>query len=107
MHIEQAHALGQAEATRRLDACADELLSREFPAGVKVSGLSRTWSGGTMPFSFTAKKGFFGAKISGVIRATDQLVTLDAELPGIVTALVPEEKIRGELQAQLARVLAA
>ena len=105
MHVEQRHNLGRAEAVRRINAGVEELLGRDLPAGVVVTGVSRTWSEDTMRFSFTAKKGFFGVPISGVVQVTEDLAALDAELPGLLSAFIPEEKIRGDLQTRLAQIL--
>ena len=106
MRIEQKHTLGREEAIRRITVVVADLLHREPPGGVKVSEVTKSWTGDTMQFSFTAKKGFFGATISGTVQVADTLVTLEAALPGILTAFVPEEKISGDVQGQLAKVLA-
>ena len=107
MHVEQTYNLGRAEAIRRIDAGVEELLQKDLPAGVAVTGFSKTWAEDTMRFSFTARKGFFGATISGVVLVTEELVALDAELPGVLTAFVPEAKIRENLQQELGRILSA
>jgi hypothetical protein len=107
MRVEQKHNLGRAEAVRRINAGIEGLLGQELPAGVVVTGVSRAWSEDTLRFSFTAKKGFFGVPISGVVRVTEELVALEADLPGILTAFIPEEKIRGDLQTKLAQMLSS
>jgi len=106
MHIEQKHTLGKAEAIRRIDGMIEETMRNGPPAGVTVADFSKVWSGDTLRISFTAKKGFFGVKIAGVMLVADDLVTMDAELPGLLTAFLPEEKIRGDIQKQLERILA-
>jgi hypothetical protein len=54
-----------------------------------------------MRFSFKANKGFIGTMISGVIRVNDDSVVIDADLPGIVTTFVSEDKIRNVINEQL------
>jgi hypothetical protein len=93
MHVEQRHNLGREEAVRRINAGVEELLGQDLPAGVVVTGVSRTWSEDTMRFSFTAKKGFFGVPISGAVQVTEDLAALDAELPGLLTAWCPNIRI--------------
>ena len=105
MRIEQKHTLGREEAIRRINVFVEDLLRKEPPAGVKVTEVTKNWTGDSMRFSFTAKKGFFGATIAGTVQVADTLVTLEAELPGILTAFVPEEKISGDVRGQLAKVL--
>jgi len=107
MHVEQKHSLGKAEASRRIDSKIEEAMRQGPPAGIAVADFSKTWSGDTLRISFTAKKGFFGVNIAGVVQVTDDLVTMDAELPGLLTAFVSEEKIRGDIQKQLGQMLTA
>ena len=54
-----------------------------------------------MHFSFKPKKGFIGTTISGEIRVNDDSVVIDADLPGIVTTFVSEDKIRNVINEQL------
>ena len=100
MHIERNHNVGKAEAMRRIDTWLEELMGREFPAGVTIQDASKSWSGSTMNFSFRAKKSFFGATISGAIQVNDESAIFDAELPGIITTFVSEDQIRDTLNKQ-------
>jgi hypothetical protein len=54
-----------------------------------------------MRFSFKAQKGFIGTALSGVIRVNDDSVVIDSDLPGLVTTLVSEDKIRNLINEQL------
>ncbi|HEV2693747.1 MAG TPA: polyhydroxyalkanoic acid system family protein [Verrucomicrobiae bacterium] len=101
------HTLGKAEAIRRIDDMIEEAMRKGPPAGVTVADFSKAWSGDTLRISFQAKKGFFGVTIAGAVQVADELVTMDAELPGLLTAFVPEEKIRGDIQKQFAQILKA
>jgi hypothetical protein len=56
-----------------------------------------------MQFSFKAKKSFFGATISGIIRIDDDSIILDADVPALVTAFVSEDQIKGVINEQLDR----
>ncbi|MDR3457508.1 MAG: polyhydroxyalkanoic acid system family protein [Verrucomicrobiae bacterium] len=107
MHVEQKHNLGKVEAIRRIDAMMEEAMRKGPPAGVVVTDFSKTWSADTLRLSLTAKKGFFGVNIAAAAQVTDELVTVDADLPGLLTAFVSEEKIRGDLQKQIQQILAA
>jgi hypothetical protein len=60
-----------------------------------------------MRFSFKAKKGFIGTTISGVIRVNDDSVVMDADLPGLVTAFISEDRIRDVINEQLDSLLLA
>ena len=76
-------------------------MSRQFPGGIIIEEPSKSWSDNVMRFSFKAKKGFFGTTISGMIRANDDSVIMDSDLPGLVTAFVSEDKIRNVINQQL------
>ena len=101
MHIERTHNVGKKEAIHKIDTFLDDLMRRQFPGGVAIKEVSRSWSDNALRFSFNAKKGFFGTKISGVIRVTDDSVVMDSDLPGVVTAFVSEDQIRNVINEQL------
>jgi hypothetical protein len=101
MHIERRHNVGKEEAIHKINTFLDDLMRRQFPGNVTIKEPSRSWSDDAMRFSFKAKKGFFGATISGVIRVNDDSVIMDSDLPGVVTAFVSEDNIRNVINEQL------
>jgi Putative polyhydroxyalkanoic acid system protein (PHA_gran_rgn) len=101
MHIERRHNVGKEEAIHKINTFLDDLMRRQFPGDVTIKEPSRSWSDDAMRFSFKAKKGFFGATISGVIRVNDDSVIMDSDLPGVVTAFVSEDNIRNVINEQL------
>lgn len=101
MHIERNHHVGKEEAIRKINALLDDLMRRQFPAGVTVKDVSRNWSDNTLQFSVQVKKGFLGTTLSGVLHVNDNSVVLDCDLPGLVAAFVPEDKIRDAVHQQL------
>jgi hypothetical protein len=101
MHIERAHHVSPEEAIRKINGLLDDLMCRQFPAGVVISDISRNWSGQTLNFSVQAKKGFLSTTLAGVLRVNDDSVVLDCDLPGWVAAFVPEDKIRDTVHQQL------
>jgi hypothetical protein len=94
MHIERNHQVARTEAIRRIDCLLGDLARRKFPNSIVVSDASKSWSENVMHFSFKAKKAFFSATISGIVRVNDDSVTLDADLPGLVTTFVSEDEIQ-------------
>jgi hypothetical protein len=101
MHIERRHNVGKEEATHKIDTFLDDLMRRQFPGNVTIKEASKSWSDDVMRFSFKAKKSFFGATISGVIRVNDDSVVMDSDLPGLVTTFVSEDQIRNVINEQL------
>jgi hypothetical protein len=101
MRIERNHTLGQQETMRRIDNFVDTLFQRPLPGGLTIEAPSKTWSGNVMAFSFKAKKGWVGTTIAGNLCVTEQLVVLESDLPGIVTAFVPEADIIARIHQEL------
>jgi hypothetical protein len=101
MHIERRHNLGKEEAIQKIDTFLEDLMRRQFPGDVAIKDASKSWSDDAMRFSFKAKKGFFGATISGVIRVNNDSVIMDCDLPGMVTAFVSEDQIRNVINEHL------
>jgi hypothetical protein len=101
MLIERSHNVGKEEAIHKIDAFLDDLMRRQFPGDVAIKEASKSWSDDAMRFSFKAKKGFFGATISGVILVNDDSVVMDSDLPALVTAFVSEDQIRNVINEQL------
>src|SRR5438067_13894555 len=101
MYIERRHNVGKEEAIQKIDSFLDDLMRRQFPSGVTIKELFKSWSDDAMHFSFKVRKGFIGATISGVIRVSDDSVIMDSDLPGLVTAFVSEDKIRNVINEQL------
>jgi putative polyhydroxyalkanoic acid system protein len=101
MHIERKHNFGKEEAIHKIDTFLDDLMSRQLPAGITIKEPSKSWSDNVMRFSFKVRKGFIGTTISGMIRVNDHSVIMDSDLPGVVTALVSEDKIRNVVNEQL------
>ncbi|PYK15266.1 MAG: hypothetical protein DME55_13905 [Verrucomicrobia bacterium] len=91
----------------KIDSFLDDLMRRQFPGDVAIKEASKSWSDDVMRFSFKAKKSFFGATISGVIRVNDDSVVMDSDLPGFVTAFVSEDQIRNVINEQLGGLFSA
>jgi hypothetical protein len=107
MHIERRHNVGKEEAIHKIDTFLDDLMRRQFPGNVTIKEASKSWSDDVMRFSFNAKKSFFGATISGVIRVNDDSVIMDSDLPGLVTTFVSEDQIRNVINEQLDALFSA
>ncbi len=107
MHIDIPHELEPEDAVARLDRYLEDLLTRSLPAGIVVRDVSRDWTDRTMHFAFTAKKGFLGASLDGSLEVQDDRVSIDADLPGLVTAFMDEGRIGDVVRRELGTVLAS
>ena len=87
------HALGRAEARRRIDAGVDQLIGQLGPA----ADLKRSWTDDILTFSVVA----VGQTVSGLIEVADQEVRLEVNLPGIFALIAGKVKGRLRDQAQI------
>jgi hypothetical protein len=102
--LERKHGTEQQEAITKIDGFLEKLLKREWPAGIKIVDSEKRWAGDEMRFSFKGKKGFLSAKIEGALRVTGDTVHLDMDVPGTVTALVGEDRIKKVIEERFARL---
>lgn len=100
MEIIRKHGTKKETAVATIDTFLDALMQKEFPGSVTIEQPAKEWEGDRMKFSFQAKKGFFGTKISGTVHVDEEKVQFHADLPPIVTRAVPEEKIVQTINAQ-------
>jgi len=101
MIITRTHTLGKEEAVARLNRFIEELHKLPLPSGVKIEDVSTQWENDRLHFSFKARKGIFATLISGRVSVDDQSLTLDADLPPIVTTFFPEERIADTIGQKL------
>lgn len=100
MQIIKRHGTTKNEAIKKIDSFLNDLMKKDFPAGVKIKNPEKTWRANVMFFSFRAKKGIAGTTISGNVSVNDTEVKLDSSLPGIVTTFVSEDKVKEVIAKQ-------
>ncbi len=101
MRITRNHTLGKEEAVARLNRFIENLHILPLPSGVEIDDVSAQWENEWLHLSFKARKGIFGTTITGKIFADDHAVTLESDLPPIVTTFIPEERIVDALSEKL------
>ncbi len=106
MQVTVPHNKTQDEAVKLVDHSIDDLL-HSIPAGtVKIYDPEKTWTGSTMNFSFKGRKGIFATTIHGTVIVTDQDVTINAAIPGIVKNFVSEQAMSDAISAKAKQILA-
>ena len=100
MRVTIAHKKGKTEATRIVNESTEELLRGMATGPVLITEMQRNWTGDVMDFSFKARMGFLSVPIAGRIEVRDTEVTIEADLPGFLTKLLPEEKIRAGIESK-------
>ncbi|MBC7925444.1 MAG: polyhydroxyalkanoic acid system family protein [Bryobacteraceae bacterium] len=107
MRVTVNHDKGLQGATQVVNESADQLLASAATGPVQITDIKREWAGSTMDFAFTGRMGFFSAPIKGKIYVTDKDVTIDVELPGMLKAFMPEEKVRAQVESRVRGLLNA
>ena len=96
MNVTVTHALGAAEAQRRMESVLPDLKTRfaDF-----IQGLDESWTGGVNTFTLKAK----GMTIPGTVTVTDDSASLQAELP--FAALFFKSTIESALREEATKLL--
>lgn len=58
-----------------------------------------------MTFSLTANVGFVRVPINGSILVTDTEITIDCDLPGLLTRFIPEKTVRASIESKVRGLL--
>jgi hypothetical protein len=101
------HKKTKEEAIRLVDSQADHLF--EIPGGgaVQLTNHRKNWNGATMDFSVTASVGFISLPISGTVLVDDTNITVNVELPTLVSKFIGEDKIRAGVEGRVRGMLSA
>lgn len=105
MRVTVSHNKGLQGAIKTVNDCSDQLLASTATGPVTVTDVQKNWQGNTMNFSFTGKMGFFTAPIKGYVLCNEADVTVDVELPGALKHLVPEEKVKAQVESRVRGLL--
>lgn len=106
MRITVTHNKTQEEVIRNIDKAIDDVFMQVPISGLQILNKQKQWNGNVMNFAVTGKMGFFTAPIRGTVLVTDHDVTLDVELPGILSKFIPEEKMKAQVEGRIRGLLA-
>ncbi len=101
------HKKTEEEAIALVDSHADQLF--EIPGGgaVELTDQRKNWNASTMDFSLTARLGFISLPISGAVLVDDINVTVQCELPALVSKFIGEDKVRAGIEGKIRGMLNA
>lgn len=101
-----AHGKTQQQAIEMVNGFSNHLF--DFGStSVQLVDQKKTWSGPVMAFSFVAKYGFISLPLSGTVTVDETNVTIDCELPPMVKNFIGEDKLRGDIEKHVGKLLAA
>lgn len=105
MRLMREHHQDRVEdVVQRVDESFADLLHQPLPSGAQVVEVQRDWEGNTLRFAVKGRRGMFSAKIHGTVDVTPEQVVLDAEVPPMLTAIMPEERVQEMLERHLDRM---
>ena len=105
MRVTVTHNKGLQGVMKTVNDCSDQLLASTATGPVTVTDVQKNWDGSKMNFSFTGKMGFFSSPVRGYVQCAETDVTIDIELPGALKALVPEEKVKAQVESRVRGLL--
>lgn len=94
MRVVVAHGSTQPAMIPVMDQALDQLLGGAGSSSIQIVDQKKTWDGSVMSFSFTGKLGFIAVPLTGIIEVDHTTVTVEMELPPMVTTFVGEAKVR-------------
>lgn len=104
MRISISHNKTRQDAIKAIDEGTDKFM-QGVAGPVQITDQRKVWNGSTMDFGFVGRMGPFSTPLNGTLEVTDTDIVIDVELPGILKSLVPEEKVRTEVQNRVRGLL--
>ncbi|HWF08154.1 MAG TPA: hypothetical protein VG297_06810 [Bryobacteraceae bacterium] len=105
MKVTVPHNTTVEEAIQIVDRSADGLFAGVVGGAVELADRKQQWNGPRMGFSLTARLGFIELPISGTVVIDDLNVTVNCDLPPLVTTFVGEDKIRAGVERKVRGML--
>lgn len=93
------------DAIQIVDRSADGLFAGVAGGAVELADRRQQWNGPRMGFSLTARLGFIALPISGTVVIDDVNVTINCDLPPVITTFVGEERIRAGVERKVRGML--
>jgi hypothetical protein len=105
MRVTVSHNKGLQGAKKLVDDSATEVFKGPPGSPVQIVDQEKRWEGDRMHFSFNAKMGFFSAPMKGWVDVTEKDVTIECELPGLLSKLMPEDKVKASIESRVKGLL--
>src|SRR4051812_11598772 len=81
---------GRVGARRDTERAIEKIATINLPGAIEISSVEKRWIGSTLEFSLYAAAGPFRSRIRGTAIVTEKDVSIDIDLPKLLTAVVPE-----------------
>src|SRR5437867_1986035 len=101
MRITVLHKRKIEDARRHVERAVEKLATINLAGAIEISRVEKRWSGTTLEFSLYGAVGPFRSPIRGMAIVTEKDVTLDIDLPKLLTAVVPERAFETSVRGLL------
>jgi hypothetical protein len=99
------HHTTTEKAIGMVDRSANDLFEIPGASIVQLVDRKKSWKGPVMDFSLTAQLGFISVPISGTATVDDVNVTVQCELPKLVSQFIGEDKVRAGVEQKVRGML--
>jgi hypothetical protein len=105
MRVTVSHDKNPQEIISSVDRGFDDMM-RGLPLGpIQFIDETRSWNGPRMDFAFTAKAGLLNVPIKGFVLVEQRQVTIDVDLPPLLSSFIPEQKLKTAVETQARALL--
>ena len=101
MRITLRHGGDTDDAKRKIEHAVERLVNVNVPGAIEISRVEKRWNGMTLEFSLYAAVGPFRSPIRGLAIVTDKDITIDIDLPKLLTAVLPERALEASVRGLL------
>src|SRR5271165_3739374 len=101
MTIIVPHRTTAEKAISMVDRSANTLFEGAGGSPVELVDRKKSWNGPVMDFSLTARMGFISVPIAGTVAVDDVNVTVQCELPKLVSQFIGEDKVRAGVEQKV------
>jgi hypothetical protein len=105
VRVSISHNQSRAEAMQAVDGALGKLFSTVLPPPIRMDNLEKSWSGSVLNFGLRVAIGPFRSAIRGTITVTDNEIIIEADLPKLLTSVVPERSIQSGVETRIRGLL--
>ncbi|HET8549541.1 MAG TPA: polyhydroxyalkanoic acid system family protein [Bryobacteraceae bacterium] len=105
MRVTVSHNKTRQEAMKAVDDATADLLRALATGPVQIVDQKKNWQGNVMHFTVKGRMAVFSATVVGTIEVTDKEIIIEADLPALLTKVLPEEKIRAGIETKVKGLL--
>jgi hypothetical protein len=105
MRVTVSHTKPKQDAIQAVDGAIERLLLPGGSGPVKLRDVQKRWDGDTLHFSFNASMAFFSSPIRGFAQVTDRDITIDVDLPPMLTKFISPERIEDGVRSRVRGLL--